>query len=78
MTDITTIFDELISQHGSIDIAEFEFKKIMHEDDDIHELYRQWCRDNGSSEKNGFFDYCNEYLDTQNDVWNSLNEFEDE
>lgn len=77
MKDITLIFNEFITQYGSIDVAEAEFKKSIHEDHELHTLYRQWCHEVGSTEKEGFFDYCDEYLDYQNDVWNSLNDFDE-
>lgn len=78
MEDIIEIFNNFLSQYGSVDIAESEFKKQIHENPDLRQLYRDWCHEVGSSEKNGFFDYCDEYLDSQNDVWNSLNDYNDE
>lgn len=77
MEDITSIFNDFISEYGSVDIAESEFKKAIHEDASLRSLYRQWCSDIGSTEKNGFLDYCEEYLDRQNDVWNSLNDYDE-
>ncbi len=78
MDDITAIFNDYLSQYGSVDIAEAEFKKSMHEDAELRTLYREWCNDVGSTEKNGFFDYCEEYFDSQNDVWNSLNDYNED
>lgn len=77
MENITLIFNDFIAQYGSVDIAESEFKKSIHEDRELRTLYRQWCDEVGSTEKEGFFDYCEEYLDSQNDVWNSLNDFDE-
>ncbi len=76
--DITLVFNEVIRQSGSIDIAEAEFKKMINEDHDLKSLYRDWCANNGSTEKHGFLDYCEEYLDSQNSVWESLNDYNDE
>lgn len=78
MEDITAIFNSFLSQYDSVDIAEAEFKKSMHEDNGLRCLYRDWCKDVGSTEKNGFFDYCDEYLDSQNDVWNTLNDYDND
>ncbi len=78
MDDITTIFNEYLSQFHSIDIAEAEFKKSIHEDSELRKIYRQWCDETGSTERDGFLDYCQEYIESQNDVWNSLNDFDDE
>ena len=76
--DIILTFNSLLQQFGSVDIAEAEFKKMIHEDPDLKQQYREWCSNNGSSEKNGFYDYCEEYLDTQNSVWDTLNDYDDE
>ncbi len=75
MDDITTIFNNYLQQYGSTDIAEAEFKKSIHEDTELKKQYRQWCDEVGSTEKNGFFDYCEEYLSSQDDIWNSLSDY---
>ncbi len=77
MDDITEIFDNILKACGSIDIADAEFKKMMHEDAAIHEMYKQWCEENGSSEKRGFLDYADEYLDSQASIWDSLNDYDE-
>lgn len=77
MDHITDIFINYINQFGSPDLAEFEFKKAIHADAELHELYSQWCDEVGSSEKNGFFDFCDDYLEEQNDVWENLNDFDE-
>ncbi len=77
MKDITEIFDSFLQEYGSIDIAESEFKKNIHEYPELREQYREWCKIVGSTEKNGFFDYCDEYLDSQNDVWDTLNSYDE-
>ncbi|MDE5688615.1 MAG: hypothetical protein K2I18_08335 [Paramuribaculum sp.] len=77
MLDITEIFDRYISQYSSIDIANSEFKKDLHEYSQLREAYKEWCHNVGSSEKNGFIDYAEEYLESQNDVWNNLSDFDE-
>ena len=76
--DITELFQQILTQYGSVDIAEAEFKKMMHEDPELHSSYRDWCHEVGSSEKRGFLDYCEEYIDSQESIWDNLREFEDE
>ncbi len=70
--DITEVFRLVIRQAGSIDMAEAEFKKMMGEDDELHKSYRQWCHEVGSSERRGFLDFCEEYLDNQDSIWDTL------
>lgn len=79
MEDITEFFNQMLKQYGSVDIAEAEFKKQVHEDADLRQRYREWCHDVGSTEKNGFMDYCEEYLDSQDSIWDNLkDEYYDE
>lgn len=68
---------EIIGQAGSIDMAEAEFKKRIGEDEQLRRLYRDWCHEVGSSERNGFLDFCDEYLDSREEMWDSLdNDFD--
>ena len=75
--DITEYFNSLISQTGSIDIAEAEFKRAIAEDNELHTIYREWCHENGSSERNGFLDFCDEYMESQDSKWDSLNDYDE-
>lgn len=77
MKDITQLFDSLLQQYDSIDIAESEFKKLLHEDDFLQEEYSEWCHAVGSSEKKGFLDYCEEYKASQDSIWDSLKDFDE-
>lgn len=70
--DITELFDRVLHQAGSIDMAEAEFKKMIGEDEHLHQLYREWCHEVGNTERMGFRDFCEEYLDNQESVWDSL------
>ncbi|MCM1354951.1 MAG: hypothetical protein NC212_00925 [Staphylococcus sp.] len=79
MEDITVLFNDLLNQYGSTDIAEAEFKKRVHEDPELKACYREWCDEVGSSEKRGFLDYCEEYFDSQDSIWDNLkDDYEDE
>ena len=78
MNTIEELFNSYLTQFKSVDIAESEFKKDLHTDPDMRRMYRQWCHEVGSSEKNGFTDYCDEYLRDQNSVWDTLSDYNDE
>ncbi|MGM9846129.1 MAG: hypothetical protein ACI30K_07880 [Muribaculaceae bacterium] len=77
MEDLTDYFISVIKQSGSIDIAESEFKRTISEDDDLRAKYREWCHQVGSSEKRGFLDFCDEYLASQDSVWDSLSDYDE-
>ncbi|MDE5626846.1 MAG: hypothetical protein K2K40_01015 [Paramuribaculum sp.] len=76
--DITEIFNSYLAQHKSVDIAERVFKQSLAEDPELREMYKEWCHEVGSSEKCGFTDYCEEYLERQNEVWDALNDYDNE
>ena len=78
MEDITDYFISLLQEHRSVDIAEAEFKRAIAEDDELRAEYRQWWHEVGNSEKYGFVDFCKEYLEDQDQVWQSLSEYDDE
>lgn len=77
MKDITELFQDIIRQNRSLDIAEAEFKKLIHEDAELREQYREWCDAVGSSEKMGFLDYCDEYLESQDSIYDALNDYDE-
>lgn len=78
MEDITDFFVHYIETTPSLDIAESEFKRSLIDDQELKAMYKQWCRERGTSEKNGFKDFCEEYMEEQDDVWNSLNDFDNQ
>ena len=77
MEDITVLFIEILHQAGSVDVAESEFKKMIGEDDALHQQYRGWCHEVGNTERRGFIDFCEEYLNDRESVWDNLNDFDE-
>lgn len=77
-SDITEFFISLLHEHGSVDIADYAFKKALHEDSGLREEYAEWCHAVGSSEKNGFLDFCEEYMQNQDSIYDSLSDYNDE
>lgn len=77
MNDITEFFRDLLSQYGSIDIANSELKKLLTEDSELASEYSEWCSSVGSSEKMGFLDFCDEFLDNQQSIYDNLNDFDE-
>lgn len=77
LENITDYFIELLRQADSVDIAIAEFKKNIAEDSELRAAYKAWCQEQGTSERHGFTDFCEEYVDSQNDVWNSLTDYDE-
>ena len=77
MNDLNDFFKELIAQHRSIDIAESEFRRMMDDDDELRTGYKEWCEEHGYNTKHGFRDFCEEYLESQDSIWESLSDYDD-
>lgn len=76
--DLEDFFDQIIEQTKSIDIAEAEFKRQLADDAELAAEYTEWCTIRETTERNGFREYCEEYLEQQNDVFNSLTDYDEE
>lgn len=72
--DITRIFIDILEQSRSVDIAEAEFKRQMADDDELHQRYRDWCHEVGSTERHGFLDFCEQYIEEQSSIWDVLSD----
>lgn len=78
MNDITSFFTQLIEQSKSLDIAEAEFKRLVAEDDELHAEYAEWCQSIGTTEKHGFREFCEEYMESQDDIWDQLKDYDEQ
>lgn len=78
MDDIRDLFVQIIDESPGIDMAESEFKRRLVDDPDLRQEYRRYCREQGTSERNGFVEFCEEYCEDRNSVWDSLNDYSDE
>ncbi len=77
MNDITDLFRNLIIEHRSIDIANAEFHRMVDDSPELGEQYSEWCEENGYNENKGFLNFCEEYLESQDSIWESLNDYND-
>lgn len=76
MNDITELFQSIIDQTGALDIAISEFKRMLSDDADLKIQYKEWCEDNGYTEKNGFSEYAEEYVRSREEKWDSLTDYD--
>lgn len=72
MENLTDLFEQLLRDFGNVDLAEAEFKRMIADDEELHESYRQWCDETGHTERHGFLDFAAEYIENQNSVWDTL------
>ena len=76
MEDIEDLFISIIKQSHSADLAEAEFKRSLVDDEELRHRYKEYCREIGTSERNGFLDFCDEYMAGQ--VWDSLSDYDNQ
>lgn len=77
MKDIEDYFEQILNEHRSIDIADYEFKRVLAEDPELQKLYKEWCHEYGHTERNGFREFCEEYRDNEDTVWDSLTDYDE-
>lgn len=75
--DIVTFFTDIINQAGSYDIARAEFFRIIADDDELQQQYREWCEENGFSERKGFDEFIDQRIDSHDSIWSSLNDYDE-
>ena len=78
MNDITELFDSLLVSFRSVDLAWREFNRMADDDPQLKEQYASWCEENGYTERYGFKDYAEEYIENQNSIWDSLTDYDAE
>lgn len=78
MDEITEIFLAIINQSPSIDIAESEFRRRLIDEPELRKQYKSYCEDEGVSERRGFLEFCENYIESQNEMWNSLDDFDNQ
>jgi len=78
MIEITEIFDTVLRQQQSLDVAESEFRRMLVDDENLRQTYRRWCAEQDTSEKRGFIDYCRQRIEEEESCWESLASHDDE
>lgn len=77
MADISSMIQEILIQFRSIDIAESEFKRIINDDESLKTEFKEWCEEMGYRERHAFEQYCHEYLDNHESMFDTLSEYDE-
>lgn len=78
MESITDFFISIIRQCGSLDLAEAEFRRSLVDYPELRRAYREYCREEGVSERRGFLDFAEDYAASENEVWDALSDFDNQ
>lgn len=74
MVDLFKIFDGVLEHARSIDMAESEFKCLLCDNPELRAAYKEWCAEEGTTEKLGFVEYCEMRFDEEETFWDVLND----
>ncbi|MDE6263122.1 MAG: hypothetical protein K2M09_07470 [Muribaculaceae bacterium] len=77
MKNITDLFIELLKTFRSIEPANREFRRLIDEDSDLKARYAEWCESEGYSERDGFREFAEEYIENQSSIWDTLTDYDE-
>jgi len=75
MNDISDILRELLDRFSNTPELDDEFDRMMRTDEDFSKEYGIWCEENGYSIKDGYRDFINEIIESQDSYWDNYQEF---
>jgi hypothetical protein len=75
MNDISEILRELLDRHSNTPEIDREFEKMRREKEGFEEDYVAWCEDNGYNVKDGYRDFIDEIVESQDSFWDNYQEF---
>ncbi|MDE6266409.1 MAG: hypothetical protein K2M07_03555 [Muribaculaceae bacterium] len=76
MNDLTELFDRIILQSDALDMAISEFKRMIADDAEFKQQYKQWCEEEGYSERTGFKEYAENFIREREEKWDSLADYD--
>lgn len=77
MEHITDLFITLLNDFRTVELANREFRRMIDEDSDLKAQYAEWCEASGYSERDGFDEFAEQYIEEQNSIWDSLSDYDE-
>ena len=75
MNDISEILRELLDRYSNTLELDQEFERMRRMDEQFEKDSAMWCEDNGYSLKDGYRDFINEIIESQDSYWDNYQEF---
>ncbi len=75
MNDISEILRELLDRYSNTSELDREFERMRRDDEQLENDYVTWCDDNGYSVKDGYRDFINEIVESQDSFWDNYQEY---
>ena len=71
MNDISDLLRELLDRYSNTPELDQEFERMRREDEEFDKEYIVWCEENGYSVKDGYRDFINEIIESQDSYWDN-------
>jgi len=78
MNDISELLRSLLDKHGNTDQLDAEFLMLIQSDDELKREYKMWCNAHGYSKREGYRNYIDELVESQDSIWDNYKEFGNE
>lgn len=75
MNDISELLRELLDRFSNTPELDQEFERMRRLDEELEQDYVNWCEDNGYSVKDGYRDFLNEIIESQDSYWDNYQEY---
>lgn len=75
MNDISEILRELLDRFSNTPELDQEFERMRREVDGFNDDYVDWCEENGYSVKDGYRDFIDEIVESQDSYWDNYQEY---
>lgn len=75
MNDISEILRELLDRFSNTPELDQEFERMRREVDGFNDDYVEWCEENGYSVNDGYRDFIDEIVESQDSYWDNYQEY---
>jgi hypothetical protein len=75
MYDISEILRELLDRYSNTSELDHEFERMRRENEGFEDEYATWCDEYGYTVKDGYRDFINEIVESQDSYWDNYQEF---
>ena len=75
MNDISETLRELLDRYSNTPDLDQEFERMRREIEGFEDEYAVWCEENGYTVKDGYRDFINEIVESQDSYWENYQEF---
>ncbi len=75
MNDISDILRELFDRYGNTSELSEEFQRMLADDGQMMDEYKEWCEVQGYKVSHGYQDYIEELVEMQDSIWDNYKEY---